>query len=196
MHTNKFLIGPILLIPFALILLVVGCVAPVGQFYPDSYFSEDRIYQNKPIGFQLRFSRNWNIQTDPQEMWGAGRDLAAQLRKRGAELLFIGATVEQNQGVRAIAANLNLPDSEYAEQIRKLNSDDIEQDFGLTDIFISGERMIRWDYVTGGFRFVEFYFKVDTYNIRIAFWSMPSVFDRFEPVYLDIISSLSLINRL
>ena len=133
--------------------------------------------------------------TDPNEMRGSTRKFARDLQDRNAELLFVGATSEGTQGVRCIAINLNAPAHTYAERVQELNKADLALDLGLRDVLIDGMPMVRWDYEVDGFRFVEFFFTLDTYNIRAAFWTKPSIFDRFEPVYLDIMSSLSFVTR-
>lgn len=174
--------------------ILLSCASSIRQFYPDSYFTEDGIYQNKALRFSLSFRGNWVLITDPNEMRGNTREFAHDLQERGAELLFVGATSEGAQGVRGIAINLNTLPREYAERVREINADGVSEDFGLRDMLIDGMPMVRWDYVVKDFRFVEFFFTLDTYNTRIAFWTKPAIFERFEPVYLDIMSSLSFIS--
>ncbi len=173
--------------------LLVGCAGPIKEFYPDSFFNEDNVYQNKPIGFTLTFRGQWHIFTDPNEMEGRLRGFAEELQEQGGELLFVGSTVERTQGVRGIAANLNAPAREYADRIRDINT--VAVDSGLTEMIVAGVPMVRWDYHDAGFRFVEFFFRVETYNIRIAFWTKPELFDAFESVYLSIMSSISRVSR-
>lgn len=172
------------------------CTPSLQEFYPDSYFVQDGIYQNRPLGFALVFRGNWEIITSPSQMERSSKSFAKQLRNQSAELLFVGTTSERTQGTRGIAINLNIPFDEYALRIQELNKPDVKKDLGLTEVLLNGMPMIRWDYVVGGFRFVEFFFTLDTYNIRIAFWTKPGIFDRFEPVYLDIMSSLSYVSRI
>jgi len=180
----------------SLAVFLAACAAPLKEFYPDSYFTEDGIYQNKPIGFTLVFRGNWNIVTDPQKMERGSRAFARRLMEASAELLFVGTTVEKTQGVRAIAINLNIPCGAYAEKIRSLNKAEVTEDFGITPLLLNNMPMTRWDYTVKNFRFVEFFFTLDTYNVRIAFWTKPEIFERFETVYLDIISSLSFVGRI
>jgi hypothetical protein len=173
----------------------LGCAGSMKEFYPDSYFEADRVYMNRPLRFSLTFRGTWVVFTDPNEMRGGTREFAEELQERGAELLFVGTTPEGTQAVRGIAINLNLPPRDYAERIRELNRESIGEDLGLTETLLDGISMIRWDYVSHGARFAEFFFTLDTYNIRIAFWSTPAVFDRFYAVYLDIMSSLDFADR-
>jgi hypothetical protein len=179
-----------------IVLLLLACAPQIHQFYPDTYYSEDRVYENKPIGFTLTFRGNWIMFTDPNELDGPTRGFAAQLQERKAELLFVGTTVERTQMVRGIAIHLNLPPREYAERTREINKGNVTEDEGLTDALMDGKYMVRWDYVSMGARFVEFFMTVDTYNVRIAFWSDPKVFDQFLPIYLDIVSTLGIAERL
>jgi hypothetical protein len=176
--------------------LLTGCAAPLSEFYPDSFFSQDGVYENRPLGFSLTFRGNWIIETDPGAMTGATREFARELQQQGAELLFAGATAEGTQGVRGIAVNLNMPAMEYATRIRAINADAVSADSGLSEVRTERAQLIKWEYAIGEYRFIEFFFTVDTYDIRIAFWTKPAIFERFEPVYYDIISSLTPIGRL
>lgn len=184
----------LLLITLYFIACLISCRSRIEQFYPDSYFSEDKIYRNESLGFSLLFQGNWYIETDPNYMERNVGDFAQTLRERGAELMFIGATVEGSQGVRGIVINYNASVKEYAEQVRDINKKDVSVDSGLTSIVINGKPMVRWNYTFSSFRYVEFFFTIDTYNIRIAFWAKPDLFFRFYPVYLNIMTSLELVN--
>jgi len=177
-----------------LLFLTLGCAAPIRQFYPGAYYNEDRIYQNKTIGFSFTFRGNWEICTDPNEM-REHRSYVKELHALGAELLFVGNTVEKTQGTRGIVFNLNKTNKEYAQYIQKINSADQFLDSGLVDTTIANIPMVSWRYEKKGFRFIEFFFKVDTYNVRIAFWTPPDMFPNFLPVYNEIIGSLNITGR-
>lgn len=176
-------------------LILPGCSLTIPQFYPDSYFTEDGVYQNKPLRFSLAFPGNWEIETDPNEMPGDLLRLARKYGELGIELLFVGTTIERTHGVKGIAANLNADTWEYAENIRDQNMGSCTMDSGLTNIVMNEKPMVRWDYRKSGYRFAEFFFTLDTYNVHIAFWARPAAFERFLPVYLDIMSSLTFISR-
>jgi len=175
--------------------MVFGCGSSIKQFYPDSFFEEDNVYKNKPLQFSLRFKGNWFIETNPNNMDNIAKNFAESLQKQNGELLFIGSTVEGTQGVRGIAVNLNIPALEYAQNIQKLNQKGLTSDSGLTQIDVHELPVVTWSYESSGFQFAEFFFTIDTYNIRIAFWSKPNIFKRFLPVYYDIISSLDTISK-
>lgn len=181
-----------------LALSLAGCSAPIKQFYPDSYFNEDCIYQNKPLRFSLVFRESWNIYTDPNQMMRSLKKLAKEHQKEGRELLFVGTTVDGLQGVRGIAINLNASAKEYAEMYRNIKITDneaISADSGLVEVVVNTIPMIRWSYTEYSHEFIEFFFTIDTYNIRIAFWAKPLFFKRFLPVYFSIISSIEQIGR-
>ncbi len=184
---------------FGLVILgITSCSAPIKQFYPDSYFEEDRIYQNKPLRFSLVFQGNWNIYTDPNIMMRSLKNLAIDHQKEGRELLFVGTTVDGLQGVKGIAINLNASPQEYAETYRKIKTTDnsnMTADSGLVDILINNKPMVRWCYTEFNCEFIEFFFTIDTYNVRISFWAKSTIFKRFLPVYFSIISSLDFISR-
>lgn len=183
----------ILAVSFLMIGAFGRCAAPIRQFYPGVYYQEDRTYQNKSLGFSLTFRGNWEIITNPDEM-RENKSNAVLLHQTGAELLFVGYTVEQTQGTRCIVVNLNETNREYAEEIQKLNNQG-QIDSGLSDDTLSNIPLVTWLYEKDGFRFIEFFFKVDTYNVRIAFWTKPRLFPQFLPVYKDNIGTLLLHER-
>jgi hypothetical protein len=179
----------------AIAFLLLSCAAPIKHYYPDTFFSQDNLYENKPLGFLLQYRGAWELFTDPRDMAATAREFARTLQKSGAELLFVGATVEATQGTRGIAINLNLPALEYAQQIKKINAADITRDLGFIDFIAGAVPMIKWEYLIGNFHFVEFFFVLDTYDVRVAFWTKQTIFDRFLPQYEDIISSITLTAR-
>jgi hypothetical protein len=171
-----------------------SCAAPIRQYFPDSYFPQDHIYQNKLLQIALRYDGNWNIATDPNTMSKAGKKVALSLRNSRSELLFLGSTVEGSQGTRGIVENLNLSNEGFLESIRKSNSAGIDKDLGQEEFDAAGIDMLKWQYLYKGFHFVEFLFRSDTYNIRIAFWTTPALFDQFMPVYEETMNSIELID--
>jgi hypothetical protein len=180
----------------AALLCLSGCAAPLREFYADSYFPEDRIYENKTIGFSLRLRGEWQIATDPSRLTRPLKELARTLQSRGAELLFVGATAEGAHGTRGIAANLNLDPRAYAQRVKSLNEDGIGGDSGFIDFLAGDQAMVKWVYDKDGFRFAEFFFNVDTYDVRIAFWTKPELFGNFLPVYEEIIATVGFRERL
>ena len=174
----------------ALFFLFLNCIATIKQFYPGFYFSEDRIYQNKALGFSLKFIGNWEIVTDPNKM-KQHKSYAKLLHDSGAELLFVGFTVEKTHGTRAIAANLNETNMEYAKLIQRINKSSEIKDNGIYEDTINNIPFVVWEYEKDEFKFIELFFNVATYNIRMAFWSKPSFFEKFLPVYKEIMGSLS-----
>jgi hypothetical protein len=177
-----------------LVLGFAGCAAPIKEYYSDTFFEEDRIYQNKPLGFTLRFLDDWYLFTDPNTMDKSIQALARQLNHDASELLFVGATTDGLQGVRAVAAHLNASAREYAQAYYTLNKDDVLDDSGLVQQTIAAFPVISWEYSKqigkSRTRFIEFFFSVRTYTIRIAFWADPRIFNRFVRVYGDIVSSI------
>ncbi len=176
------------------VVLVVACAAPIKQFYPGTFFPAERTYQNKPIGFSLTYKGSWELTTNPNEM-RENRAFAQELHKTGVELLFVGFTAEKTQGTRCIASNTNEATREYAEQIHRLNKEQIESDSGLADDTVHTVPMVRWEYSKNEIQFVEFFFAVDTYNMRIAFWTTPLLYGKFYPVYREILGTLQLTDR-
>jgi hypothetical protein len=179
---------------FFFFVVTMKCAVSIDQYYPDMYFPEDHTYQNKSLGFTFSFIGNWEIICDPNKM-KENRSNAVLLHETGGELLFVGYTVEKTQGTRGIAVNLNETNKAYAEEIMKLNSEDGYVDSSLSEVSIGTIPMIQWIYEKSGFKFVEFFLKIETYNIRIAFWTKPKLFSNFLPVYEDIMATLILTGR-
>ncbi|MBD3420973.1 MAG: hypothetical protein GF398_12710 [Chitinivibrionales bacterium] len=191
---KRFLAG--LLFHSIYVLLLLCCSGPLTQYYPDSYFREDRAYENKSLGFALIYRGNWDITTDPNRMSKSNKGVAEKFYNSGGELLYVGSTVEGTQGTRGIAINLNLSNIEYARKVREINSESIEEDKELIDFLAYDKPMVKWEYMMYGYQFVEFFFTRDTYNVRVAFWTKPHVYQRFLPVYEEIMSTLTYISNL
>ena len=176
--------------PLAVCLLL--CCAPqIKQFYPGTYFPEDRTYQNPSLGFSLTYRGVWDITTEPAQLRD-NRSYARDLHDIGAELLYVGFTVEKTQGTRCIVYNKNETAGRYAEEIRGANREQMDDDSGCAQITVDGRQFSTWRYDENGFCFIEYFFTVDTYDVRVAFWSKSKLFDAFRPVYDEIMGSLTL----
>ncbi|MBN1306877.1 MAG: hypothetical protein JXA18_03105 [Chitinispirillaceae bacterium] len=174
------------------VVLAIFCTSPLRQFYPDAFFPEDNVYENRSLGFLLTFRGNWSIITDPAEMNRTYRAFAKTMQKAGGELLFLGSTVEGLHGVKALAINLNEPPQEYAHYIRDLNKSEVDDDTEPVDFYAGEHPMVKWVYDKAGYRFVEFFFVIDTYDIRVSFWTKPQLFTGFLQVFEEIMSTLTL----
>lgn len=184
-----------LLMVTALLLLINGCTAPVlKQFFPGTFYTEDSIYQSKSIRFLITYSGGWYLFTDPKEMDPQTRNFYESLHKSHMELLYAGATTDGLYGTRCIAAQYNLPIKEFAENIRNTNKNSVQNDSGLIDFLAVRNPCVKWSYEQYGFRFVEYFFKIDAYDVRIAFWTKPDLFDNYKSVFELIISTLTLTN--
>lgn len=178
-------------VPLGAVLLLLSCSSSIKQYYPDFFHAEDDIYENGALHFLLVYKGNWQLYTSPQDMDKSSRDFAVQLNKRGAELLFVGATVEGLLGSRGIAINLNEPVLDYAKQVRELNKEDVQDDSGVVEFYAGTCPMAKWTYCMYNFRFAEFFINAGTYDVRIAFWTKKEAFDNFLPVFEEIISTIS-----
>jgi hypothetical protein len=175
---------------FALALgLLFSCGPAIKQFYPGTYFPEDRVYQNKALGFTMVFRGNWDIETDQKQM-KIYTPYAAELHETGSEMLFMGFTVEKTQGTRCIATNFNEPCRQYAEEIQKANEKDLDSDSGLVDDTINNVPVTIWRYRSTEHEFVEYFFTINTYDLRIAFWTKPRLFWNFLPEYHEMMKTI------
>ena len=172
------------------VILLFSCTSTIPQFYPDTFYPEDNVYENKPIGFLVTFRGNWHIITDPDSMNHHYKSFAKTMRNAGGELLFMGSTVERLYGVKALALNLNESPEDYASYIRDLNRREVERDSVPVVFFPGNVRVVKWIYDKSGYRFVEFFFVVDTYNIRLSFWTRPELFSGFLPVFEEIVGTV------
>lgn len=172
--------------------LVLSCSVPLKQFYPDSFYPEDQIYENKPLHFLIKFEGNWELITDPNEFGRGIRPVARQAAKEGRELLFIGSTVDGTHVVSGMAADANEPAKDYAELLRRINAGQVQRDQGLSDLIAGRNSMVKWIYDKGNSRIVEFIFTISTYDIRIIFGTRADRFEKFLPVYERIMCSLEI----
>jgi hypothetical protein len=175
-------------------LLMTSCAPAIKQYYQGSFFPEDRTYQNKALGFSLTYRGNWEITTDPNDMQ-ENRAYARELHEIGAELLFIGFTVERTQGTRCIVYNKNETSARYAEEIRLANKEQVDEDSGCGEDTINGHIFSTWKYKNNDFYFIDYFFSVDTYNFRVSFWAMPKLYGNFLPVYREIVGTLTLATK-
>lgn len=177
---------------YILLVLVVSmaCAAPLKQFYPDTFYPEDHVYENKPLRFVLKFDMNWELITDPNELSRSAKTTVVNWARAGIELLFIGSTVEGLHTTRGMVEHLNMSPREFAGSVRKNSRNSVTNDQGLADMVMGKNSMVKWIYDKDGFRYAEFFFTIDTYDIRIAFCSRPVDFARFLPVYESIMSTL------
>lgn len=175
-----------------ILIILVVCSPVFHQFYRDYYYDEDRIYENKSIGFLLKFRGNWVIITRAEKMNSTYKKFAKTLQRAGGELLFVGYSVEGLYGVRSTAFNLNEDITTYFSYIRELNKEEITNQTEPEKFTARDVEMLKWCYEMNGYMFVEFFFLVDTYNIRLTFWTKPQLFKNFLPVFEDIAASLSL----
>jgi len=176
--------------------LLFACSPPVGEYFPDHFFPQDRIYENRPLGFTLTFTGNWNIATEPRAMTPEYRAVARTLYESHAELLFLGYTAERSQGARGIVNNLNVDNEEYLSLIRRMYARNIGEDFGFDTVDAGQFETLAWHYTFNRIHFVEYLFRSGTYNVRIAFWTTAQLFPKFRPVYEEMIRTLSRVSRM
>jgi hypothetical protein len=178
-------------IPIIFIILFTSCVSSYKQFYPGTYYLEDSIYENKTLQFLITYPRGWYLFVEPYEMDQKMRDFAVELHKKHLELLFAGATTDGLYGSRCIAANLNLPVKDFAESVRRANKHSIENDQGLIQFYAGLVPAQKWVFDQMGFRFVEYFIKINGCNIRFTFWTKPEQFNRYIDIFEVIMSTLT-----
>ena len=158
---------------------MADCTPP--QRYDGFYVKADSFYKNSDIGMTISFPGKWIIETDPRRMDRSARSFAKDLQAFGSDLLLSGVTADKNQAVRCIVENANLSAKEYAEDVRNANKADVLADSGISTLSQGGP--VRWEYSVGSYRFAEYFYQIDTYDIRMAFWTNNGTFERFKAVY-------------
>jgi hypothetical protein len=169
-----------------LLLAFAACSPPVkngGIYFDEQYYENDGIYENRDVKFNLRLSGKWDVCANPKAMLPAARDFAKDLEKQGADLLFSGTTADGRQAVRCIVTNSNMSAPEYAQAIRDANADSVTADSGLSFLYPEDSSVVKWEYSVAQFRFCEYFYQLGTYDMRLAFWSDPSTFDRFKVIF-------------
>ncbi len=172
-------------------LLICSCISPLKQYYPDKFYHEDSIYENKQLRFLITYSSSWYLFTDPKELDKKTQSVYRSFHKSGMELLYAGATTDGLYGTRCIAGNFNIPIKAFAENIRKANSNSLENDQGLIEFYAGSIPAVKWIYDQSGFRFAEYFFKIDTYDIRISFWTKADLFQNYIDIFELIMSTLT-----
>jgi hypothetical protein len=173
------------------LLMLSSCAPQLKRFYDGQYYIEDSIYENKSLQFIITYKRGWYLFTQEYEMDNATKAFAHSLHKRNQELLYAGATSDGLYGSRCIAANFNFSVEQFANNIRNANKNDVQKEYGLTNTVIGEYPAYKWVYDQKGFRFVEYFFKINTCDIRIAFWTKTELYANNIDVFEDIISTIS-----
>ncbi len=187
MSFSKFIIFCIV----TALMFLTSCAPQLKRFYDGHFYIEDAIYENKSLQFIITYKRGWYLFTEEYEMDNTTKALARSLHKRNQELLYAGATADGLYGSRCIASNFNFPVEQFAKNIRDANKSDVQKEYGLTQAVIGELPAYKWVYDQMGFRFVEYFFRINTCNIRIAFWTKSELFDYNISVFEDIISTMS-----
>lgn len=182
---------PRYLLLLIILLLISSCISPLKQYYPDKFYHEDSIYENKQLRFLITYSSSWYLFTNPKELDRKTQAVYRSFHKSGMELLYAGATTDGLYGTRCIAGNFNIPIKTFAENIQKANRNSLENDQGLNEFYAGPIPAVKWIYDQSGFRFAEYFFKIDTYDIRISFWTKAELFQNYLDAFELIMSTLT-----
>jgi hypothetical protein len=181
-------------IPILLILILLcntGVFASANQH--SRYDAEKFKYSNTAIQFSIVFNNNWNIYPTIAQTPENIKPLLRQIKKEN--FLYFGVTKNNTLGCRGLVENLNMDLDDYCKAIIEANSGSITN-IKTKKTKINNIPMILWTYETLGNNFIytEYVFKKNTYNVRLAFWTMKSLFKKYRREFNGIIKTLDINN--
>lgn len=179
---------------FCVSLSLLGCasapgkpsaVSPASPASPpqDTYDAVKRLYVNQGIGFSLEFPQSWLVFEAEEKMPPQAQNYARKIRESGGEMIFVAQNRASTMYLRGIAEETALEPDAYFNIIQEVNRKELlESDHETTEI--AGEKAIRWTYEAeaGGTRikFLEYQVRRDRYNVRLSFWTLPSLYASYE----------------
>jgi len=149
----------------------------------DTYDAAKRLYVNQGIGFSLEFPQSWMVFESEEKMPPQAQNYARKIRESGGEMIFVAQNRANTMYLRGIAEETALDPDAYFNIIQEVNQKELlESAHETTEV--AGEKAIRWIYEAeaGGTRikFLEYQVRRDRYNVRLSFWTLPSLFNSYE----------------
>lgn len=147
-------------------------------------------YENPTIGFALDFDPRWQVWSRIADMRSDFRDSLREMEAHGQEVL-LAAHLNNIVGCRITTENLGVPAEDYATVIMDINK--AEVDILRQETFtIAGRTMVEWEaaHPSTGLVFVEYVVLVGSYDIRMTFWTHPSLLERYKPEFRKVVASL------
>lgn len=147
------------------------------------------LYQNPTVGFALDFEPRWIVWARPEHMRADFRDSIAALEQNGQEVL-LAAHLNNVVGLRVTTENVGVPAEDYATLIMDINKSEVEI-LSQQTVTMAGKTVVEWEaaHPSTGLIFVEYVLLQGTYDLRITFWTHPSLKERYQPEFRRIVSS-------
>lgn len=164
----------------------------------DLYDPVKRMYSNPQIGFTLTFGEAWIMYESEAKMPPQAQGYARQVRESGGEMLFVAQNRAGTMYMRGIAEETALDPEAYFEIIQRVNAKELTESNHESAV-LNGEKAVRWTYSadTGATRiqFLEYQIRRGRYNVRLSFWTLPSLFASYEPEFETIARSFAVEGR-
>ena len=147
-------------------------------------------YENPVIGFALDFEPRWVVWGRVADMRPDFRDSIQVMEQNGQEVL-LAAHLNNIVGCRVTTENLNVPVDDYATVIIDINKSEVDLQ-RQTRVTIAGRDMVEWGatHPQTGLVFVEYIALESGFNLRMTFWTHPSLLERYHPEFRKVVASL------
>lgn len=147
-------------------------------------------YENPVIGFALDFDPRWVVWGRVADMRSDFRDSIQVMEQNGQEVL-LAAHLNNIVGARVTTENLNVPVDDYATVIIDINKSEVDL-VRQTRVTIAGRDMVEWEatHPQTGLVFVEYIALESGFNLRLTFWTHPSLLERYRPEFRKVVASL------
>jgi hypothetical protein len=178
----------------SLLMLILLCNTGVLASSKHSQYDAEKFkYSNTAIKFSIVFNNNWNIYPTFAQTPENIKPLLRQINKEN--FLYFGVTKNNTLGCRGLVENLNMNLDDYYQAIIEVNSSAVSN-IKTKKTKINNIPMIFLTYETPGNNFIynEYMFKKNTYNVRLTFWTMKSLFKKYHREFKDIIKTLDINN--
>lgn len=153
-------------------------------------------YSNPRVGLKIDFPAGWVIWSRMEDMRADFRGSVGTLEQNGVEVLFAG---HKNNvlGARLTTENLGVPLDDYATLIIDINKREIGK-VKRTDKRLGGRDVVFWEasHAETGLEFIEYVFREGTHNLRLTFWTHPSLKARYVPEFQRIVESARTVRRI
>ncbi|MCR9145067.1 MAG: hypothetical protein NXI24_22705 [bacterium] len=148
-------------------------------------------YENQVIGFALEFEPRWVVWGRAADMRQDFRDSIAVMEQYGQEVL-LAAHLNNIVGCRVTTENLNVPVDDYATVIMDINKSEVDVQRHAA-VSLAGREMIEWEakHPESGLVFVEYVSLESGFNLRMTFWTHPSLLERYRPEFRKIVGTMT-----
>ncbi len=147
-------------------------------------------YSNDAIKFSVCFNDNWDIYYSYTTMLADIQNFVKPINP--ANFLYFGMTKNKLLGCRGLVEEVNMDLGDYFAILKDVNAKAISN-FSEKNIKINHTPMIYWTYETSGnqFFFAEYIFKKGNYDVRLSFWTLKSLFNKYSKEFDNIMKTFT-----